>query len=171
MKQSNKRNKGTFYLTQAALIAAIYVVLVFLFRPISFSHIQIRIAEALTVLPYFMPAAVPGVTIGCLLANIIAGADVLDIIFGTLATLLGALGSYGLRRYKFLVPIPPIVANTIIIPWVLRFAYGEALPIHFMMLTVGIGEVISCFGLGMILLYSLEAYKRYVFSPSSFNNN
>jgi len=69
------------------------------------------------------------------------------------------------------VPIPPIAANTIIIPWVLRFAYGEALPIHFMMLTVGIGEVISCFGLGMILLYSLEAYKRYVFSPSSFNNN
>jgi len=171
MKQSNKRNKGTFYLTQAALIAAIYVVLVFLFRPISFSLFQVRIAEALTVLPYFIPAAVPGVTIGCLLANILGEADMLDIIFGTLATLLGALGSYGLRRYKFLVPIPPILANTIIIPWVLRFAYGEALSIPFMMLTVGIGEVISCFGLGMILLYSLEAYKRYVFSPSSFNNN
>lgn len=170
-KQRNKMEKGTLYLTQASLIAAIYVVLVFLFAPISFSIFQVRIAEALTILPFFTPAAIPGVTIGCLLANIMGEADMLDIIFGTLATLIGAFGSYGLRRYKFLVPLPPIIANTVIIPWVLRFAYGEALPIPFMMLSVGIGEVISCYGLGMILLYSLNAYKGYIFSPGSFHKS
>ncbi len=155
--------KKTLFLTQAALIAAIYVVLVYAFKPISFSYIQVRIAETLTILPYFTPAGIPGITIGCLLANILTGADVLDIIFGTLATFLGALGSYGLRRHKFLVPIPPILTNTIIIPWVLRFAYGEALPIPFMMATIGIGQVISCYVLGLILLQVLSKYRHIIF--------
>lgn len=156
------RNK-TLFITQAALIAAIYVVLVYIFKPISFSYIQVRIAEALTILPYFTPAAIPGVSIGCLLANLLTGADILDILFGTLATLLGAVGSYLVRKQKFLVPLPPIIANSIIIPWILRYAYGLPLSIPFMMLTVGIGEVISCGVLGFLLLFVLNMYRNTIF--------
>jgi uncharacterized membrane protein len=164
------KNNKTLFITQAALIAAIYVVLVYAFKPISFSYIQVRIAEALTILPFFTPAAIPGVTIGCLLGNLLTGADILDIVFGSFATLLGALGSYALRKQKFLVPIPPIVANTIIVPWVLRFAYGEALPIPFMMLTIGIGEVLSCGILGLVLLFALYQYKHIIFTDTKDNS-
>lgn len=157
----------TYFITQAALIAAIYVVLVFVFKPISFSNIQIRIAEALTILPFFTPAAIPGLTIGCLLGNLLGGADILDITFGTLATLLGATGSYLLRSNKFLVPLSPIVSNTLIIPWVLRYAYGLALPIPIMMATVGIGEVLSCGVLGFFLLIVLNKYRNVIFPEKS----
>ena len=156
------KNK-TLFITQAALIAAIYVVLVYVFKPISFSYVQVRIAEALTILPYFTPAAIPGLTIGCLLANLLTGADLMDIIFGSLATLIGAIGSYLLRKQKFLVPIPPILANSIIVPWILRYAYAMVLPIPFMMLTVGIGEIISCGLLGLLLLFVLNNYKNIIF--------
>ncbi|WMJ85248.1 QueT transporter family protein [Anaerocolumna sp. MB42-C2] len=156
------KNK-TLFITQAALIAAIYVVLVYVFKPISFSYIQVRIAEALTILPYFTPAAIPGLTIGCLLANLLTGADLMDIIFGSLATLIGAIGSYLLRKQKFLVPIPPILANSIIVPWILRYAYAMVLPIPFMMLTVGIGEIISCGLLGLLLLFVLNNYRNIIF--------
>jgi uncharacterized membrane protein len=155
--------KKTLFITQAALIAAIYVVLVFIFKPISFSYIQVRIAEALTILPYFTPAGIPGVTIGCLLANLLSGSDILDVIFGTLATLIGSIGSYVLRKHKFLVPLPPILANTIVVPWVLRYAYAMPLSIPFMMLTVGIGEVISCGIIGLILLFVLNRYRNIIF--------
>ncbi len=160
------KNQKLFFLIQAAMIAAIYVVLVLIFQPISISYIQIRIAEALTILPFFSPAAIPGVTIGCLLGNLLSGCDVLDIVFGSLATLIGVLGSYGLRKHKFLIPIPPILANTIIVPWVLRFAYSEAMSIPFMMLTVGIGEILSCGVLGLVLLFSLSRYKYIFHNPS-----
>lgn len=154
--------KNISFLVQAAMIAAIYVVLVLVFQPISISYIQVRIAEALTVLPFFTPAAIPGVTIGCLLGNLLTGCDILDIIFGSLATLVGALGSYSLRKCKFLVPLPPIIANTIVIPWILRFAYGEAMSIPFMMMTIGIGEVLSCGVLGLTLLFALSHYQSKV---------
>lgn len=151
------------FLTQSAVIAAIYVVLIFAFQWSSFGPIQVRVAEALTVLPYFTPAAIPGVTIGCFLSNLLTGCDILDIVFGTLATFIGAVISYKLRKNKYLVPIPPIVANIIIVPWVLRFAYGEAQPIPLMMLTVGIGEVLAIGVLGFILLLSLERYRHSIF--------
>ncbi|WP_313130248.1 QueT transporter family protein [Anaerocolumna sp.] len=157
------RNKKILFMTEAAIIAAIYVVLVFAFAPISFSAIQARIAEALTILPFFTPAAIPGVTIGCLLSNLLVSADILDVIFGTLATLLGTIGSYLLRRHKFLVPLPPIIANALIIPWVLRYAYGAPEATPFLMLTVGIGEIIACGILGMILLFALDKYKHIIF--------
>lgn len=157
------RNKKVLFMTEAAIIAAIYVVLVFAFAPISFSAIQARIAEALTILPFFTPAAIPGVTIGCLLSNLLTGADVLDVIFGSLATLLGAIGSYLLRKNKFLVPLPPIIANTLIVPWILRYAYGVSDAIPFLMLTVGIGEIIACGILGMVLLFTLDKYKHIIF--------
>ena len=156
-------NKKTLYLTQAAIIAAIYTVLVFVFQFSSFGPIQFRIAEALTILPYFTPAAIPGVTIGCLLSNILFRADILDIIFGTSATLIAAYLSYQLKDNKYFVPIPPILINAIIIPWVLKYAYFEADPIPFMMLTVGLGQLISAGILGMILLFALERVKHIIF--------
>ena len=159
---TNSRRK-TRLITEAALIAAIYTILCIIFKPISFSFLQVRIAEMLTILPYFTPSAIPGITIGCFLSNLLTGADIFDIIFGTLATLIGALGSYGLKKYRFLVPIPPIISNTLIIPFVLRFAYGEAQPILFMMLTVGIGEIASCYVLGLALLFLLNKYRDIIF--------
>ena len=158
------KNKSILFMTQAAMIAAIYVVLTVLFAPFGFGEIQVRIAEALTVLPFFTPAAIPGLFIGCLLGNIMCGAPLPDIVFGSLATLIGALFTYLLRRQnKFIAPIPPILSNIIIIPLVLHYAYGANLPIPFMMLTIGIGEVISCGILGMILLSALQKYRHRLF--------
>lgn len=151
------KNKSILFMTQSAMIAAIYVVLTVLFAPFGFGQIQVRIAEALTVLPFFTPAAIPGLFIGCLIGNIIGGAIIPDIIFGSLATLIGACFTYLLRkRSKFLAPVPPILANTIVVPLVLYYAYGFNLPIPFMMLTVGIGEIISCGILGMILFSAVK---------------
>ena len=161
MKQTN-----TAFLSQAAMIAAVYVVLTYVFAPFSFGEIQVRIAEALTILPVFTPAAVPGLFIGCLIGNILGGAILPDIIFGSIATLLGALFTYqAFKDRPLLAPIPPIIANTLIVPFVLRFGYGVALPIPFMMLTVGIGEILSCGVLGLALYFALRKYKNIVFSP------
>lgn len=145
-------SKTTKYLSQAALIAAIYVILCFIFSPISFSAVQVRIAEAMCVMPYFTPAGIPGVTIGCLLANILMGANIFDIIFGTLATLIGAAFAYLIRKHRYLVPLPTIISNTLIIPFVLKYAYAEALPIFLLMLSIAAGELISCGALGILLL-------------------
>lgn len=159
------RNKKVLFLTQAAMIAALYVVLTFLANALGLASgvIQVRLSEMLTILPYFTSAAIPGVTIGCLLSNILTGCTIFDIVFGSLATLLGAFGSYLLRKHKYLVPLPPIIANIIIVPWVLRISYGVKDAIPYMMLTVGVGEIISCGILGMILLFSLNNYKDIIF--------
>lgn len=160
------KSKNISTMTQAAMIAAIYVVLTYVFAPFSFGEVQVRIAESLTILPLFTPAAIPGLFIGCLIGNILGGAILPDIIFGSLATLLGAIFTYRLRnKNKFLAPVPPIAANTIIVPFVLRFGYGVALPIPLMVLTVGIGEIASCGVLGMVLYYALNKYKNMVFKP------
>ena len=161
------KNNNVTFLTQAAMIAAIYVVLTLLFRPISFGEIQVRISEALTILPLFTPAAVPGVFVGCLIANIIGGGILPDIIFGSLATLIGAVLTYRLReRTPILAPIPPIAANTVIVPFVLFYAYGVNLPIPFMMLTVGVGEMLSCGVLGLLLYTALRRYRTILFRPT-----
>ena len=158
------QNKKLLFLAQAAMIAAIYVALTYVFAPISFSEIQVRIAEALTILPVFTPAAVPGLFIGCLIGNTIGGAVLPDIIFGSLATLIGAFFTRMLRsRSPFLAPIPPILSNTLIVPFVLRFAYSIDLPIPLMMLTVCLGEVISCGVLGLILYYALRSRRDLIF--------
>lgn len=157
------QNKKVLFLTQAAMIAAIYVVLTFVFQPFSFGEVQVRIAEALTILPFFTPAAIPGLFIGCLIGNFLGGAIVIDVIFGSLATLAGAIFSYLLRKNKYLVPLPPIIANTLVVPFILKFGYAVPLPIPFMMLTVGIGEIISCGVLGMILLTTLNQYRHVIF--------
>lgn len=161
------KNKNVTFLTQAAMIAAIYVVLTLVFRPISYGEIQVRISEALTILPLFTPAAVPGVFVGCLIANILGGGILPDIIFGSMATLIGAVLTYRLRNSNPLLgPVPPIMANSLIVPLVLRYGYGAVLPIPLMALTVGIGEVLSCGVLGMILYSALKKYK-YIFTKST----
>ncbi len=161
------QNRKLLFLAQAAMIAAIYVALTYVFAAFSFGEIQVRIAEALTILPAFTPAAIPGLFIGCLLGNLMGGAVLPDIIFGSLATLIGAFFTWRLRNsHPLLAPFPPIFANTIIVPFVLRYAYGIELPIPLMMLTVGIGEVLSCGVLGMILYYALRGKKDLIFRHS-----
>lgn len=161
------KNKSTLFLVQAAMIGAVYVVLTVAFAPISFGEVQIRFAEALTILPFFTPAAVPGLFVGCLLANILGGAIVPDIIFGSLATLLGAVGTYLLRKQsRYLAPVPPIVANILIVPFVLRYGYGVDLPIPLMMLTVGAGEVISAGIIGLLLLNVLYKNRKKIFGDT-----
>ena len=157
------RDKKVLFMVQAAAIAAIYVVLTTIFAPLSFGEVQIRFAEGLTVLPYFTPAAIPGLFIGCIIGNFFGGAIPIDILCGSIATLIGALLSYALRKYKLLVPLPPIAANTLIVPFVLYYGYGVNLPIPFMMLTVGVGEVISCGVIGLVLLFALDRYKGVIF--------
>ena len=112
------KNKSTLFLVQAAAIGAIYVVLTLVFAPLGFGEVQIRFAEALTVLPYFTPAAIPGLFVGCIIANFLGGALPVDILFGSIATLLGAIFTYRLRGSKWLAPLPPIAANTVIVPFV-----------------------------------------------------
>lgn len=150
-----KKGMSVKFITQAAVIAAIYVVLVVIFNYISFGPVQFRIAEALTILPYFTPAAIPGLFVGCIIANILGGAIVWDVVFGSIATLIGAIGTYLLRKNKWLAPVPPIVANTIIVPFVLKFAYGSEGMFAMFFVTVGAGEIIVCGIIGMILLYAL----------------
>lgn len=159
------RNKKVLFIVQAAMIAAIYVVLTYFISAFNLASgaIQVRISEALTILPFFTPAAIPGLWIGCLLSNLLTGCLPMDIVFGSLATLLGAVGTYCLRKYKWLAPIPPIVANTLIVPFVLAYVYGAEGSIPYFMLTVGIGEVISCYVLGMILLNALNKYRNVIF--------
>ena len=157
------RDKKVTFMVQAAAIAAVYVVLTVLFAPISFGEIQIRFAEGLTVLPYFTPAAIPGLFIGCIIGNFMGGAIPIDILFGSIATLIGTLLSYALRKHKFLVPLPPIAANTLLVPFVLYYGYGINLPIPFLMLTIGIGEVVSCGVIGLVLLFALDRYKNVIF--------
>lgn len=158
-------NKKVLFITQAAVIAALYVVLTYVAALLKLSSgaIQVRFSEALTILPYFIPSAIPGVTLGCFLANLLTGCAVLDIVFGSIATLIGAVGSYLLRKHKWLVPLPPIIANIIIVPWVLRTAYGMTDAYWFLMITVGIGEIISCYIFGMILLFALDKHKKAIF--------
>lgn len=189
-------NKKVLFLTQAALIAALYVVLTEIsniFGLASFA-VQIRFSEALTILPFFTPAAIPGLFVGCIISNLLVSANIFDIIFGSLATLIGAFLTYFIGKatsgknannktdafdvtstiptskswYKktaaWLAPIPPIAANTLIIPFVLKYAYGYE-PLWLFFLTVFAGEFISCGILGMPLLFLVKKYARHLFTP------
>ena len=175
------RNTKVLFITQAAVIAALYVVLTLLANAFGLANyaIQVRFSEALTILPYFTPAAIPGLFIGCIISNTVTGCMLLDTIFGSLATLIGAVVTYliahGTKKpgdkgfyntdkiKKWLSPIPPIVANVIIVPQVLIHVYQIEGTLPYFMLTVGAGEVISCFILGMILLNALESRKETIF--------
>lgn len=159
------KNSKTLFVAQAAVIAALYVVLTLLANSLGLANyaVQLCFSEALTILPFFTPAAIPGLFLGCLISNLLTGAIVWDVVFGSIATLLGAVGTYLLRRCKWLAPLPPIVANILIVPPILYFAYQFPGSIPYFMLTVGIGEILSCGVLGILLLLVLQKYKKYIF--------
>ncbi len=158
----NKNKRNTFYVCQAAVIAALYVVLTLVAKLLGLDSgvIQIRFSEMLCLLPIIFPSAISGVTVGCFLANLLTGAVWLDILVGPVATLIGAVGTYLLRNRKWLAPLPPILSNALIVPFVLAYGYGAEEAIPLMMLTVGIGEVLSIYGLGMIFFGGAEPYLR-----------
>lgn len=155
--KDRKMRNTTLFICQTGLIAALYVALTYVFAPISFGAVQIRIAEALTLLPLLTPAAIPGVTIGCLLGNILGGGIPLDIIFGTLATLIAAVFTYLLRkRHPAFGAIPPIVSNTLIVPFVIKFAYGDTMALPLIMFCVCAGEIIACGAIGVPFVIALK---------------
>jgi uncharacterized membrane protein len=159
----NEKKPLALELAQGGIIAALYVALTLLFAPISFGEMQLRVAEAMTILPLFTSAAVPGLFIGCLLGNLLGGAVILDVVFGSLATLTGAYLGRKLRNNRWLVPIPAILANTLIIPFVLKYGYGLDLPILLEMVYVFIGEVGGCYILGELLATVLIPHKHTLF--------
>lgn len=166
------RNRNVTMITQGAIIAALYVVLTMLANAMGLANyaIQVRFSEALCILPFFTVAAIPGLTVGCLISNMLTGAMVWDVLFGSLATLIGAIGTYLLRKHKVLMLLPPVIANAVIVPFVLRYGYGITWmlgdvewSIPYFAFTVGVGEIISVCGLGGVLLNALLPYKNVIF--------
>jgi len=156
---SIKKSRRFNYWTRAAMIGTIYVLLTIIFAPISYGMVQVRISEMLMVLPFFTPAAIPGLFIGCFIANIFGGHGILDIVFGSLATLLAAYLVSKIRN-KYLVPLPPVIVNAVVIGLVLHVVLE--LPLYMTAAFVGLGQVIACYGLGLPLLLFLERH-RYIF--------
>ena len=156
----NTKKAFTLYTTRGALIATMYVALTLVSAVMGLSSgvIQFRFSEALCILPIFLPEAVPGLFIGCLISNLIAGGVIWDVIFGSLATLIGAIGARMLlklpEKFKWVATLPTVLANMIIVPFVLIYAYGAPDSYPFLMLTVGIGEIV-CAGFGGAGLYYL----------------
>ena len=164
-KKISTRQGRILYVCHAGLIAALYTVLTCIIGSFGLASgaIQLRVSEAMCVLPIFTPAAIPGLTIGCLISNLFMGCIWQDVIFGTLATLLGACGAYALRRIEWLVPLPTVLANTVIVPFVLAYGYHMEEGLAYLMLTVGMGEILSAYVLGMLLLISLKKYRSNLF--------
>lgn len=159
MKNKNKiRN-----IAISAVVASLYVVLTYLTNLLGLASgaIQIRFSEMLTILPVFTPAAIPGLFVGCVIANLLTGCALWDVVFGSLATLVGAIGTYLLRKRPLLATIPPILANAIIVPFVMILVYALEGTYFYFFTTVLLGEVISCGILGMVLSKSLG--KRNIF--------
>jgi uncharacterized membrane protein len=154
-----RKNKNFSYWTRAAMIGALYAALTIIFAPISYGMVQVRISEMLLVLPFFTPAAIPGLFVGTVIANMFGGLGILDIIFGSLATLMSAYLVSKISN-KYLVPLPPVIVNAIVIGVILHLVLG--LPLHLTIIWVGAGQTVACYGLGLPLLLLLEKY-RYIF--------
>lgn len=153
-------NTKTKMLTRGAMISALYVVLTLIANALGLANgaIQVRLSEALTVLPVFFPEAIAGLSLGCFISNIITGCALPDIVFGTFATLIGAVGTRILRKNKPLAMLCPVVSNSIIVPFVLKFAYGLGDAWYYLAFTVLFGEVISCVLLGGLVLKMTDKY-------------
>ena len=154
--------KKSLFITQSAVIAALYVALTLVsnFLGLANGAIQLRISEAMTILPVFMPSAIPGLFIGCLISNLITDGVLLNIIGGSLATLIGAIGTRLLRKNYTLATLPPILANTVIVPFIIMYAYGAEGTYWYFALTVFIGEAISAGVLGVVLARALSKHKN-----------
>ena len=152
-------------LTRGALIAALYVVFTLLSAAFGLSSgvIQCRLSEALNVFALYLPEAVPGLAVGCLAANLITGAEVLDVVFGALATFVGALGAYVLRKKPLAALWMPVVSNTLIIPLLLKFAYGVSGSVWYIAAAVAVGETVSCVLVGYLLRLPVEKNQTRLF--------
>jgi len=152
-------------LVRGGLIAALYAAVTLVVYPFSFGAVQLRVSEALCVLPFIFPEAVPGLFVGCVVANLLSpNIVVLDVVFGSLATLLAALLT-SKCRVKWLAPLPPVICNALIVGLLITFSMGASegsflYALLFNMLTVGIGELVSCYVLGMPLLVLIERLKK-----------
>jgi uncharacterized membrane protein len=166
MKQQGMKNRARIlFVTEAALIAALYTVLTVFVGAFGLANgaIQFRVSEALCVLPFFTPAAIPGLAVGCFLSNLFTGCIWQDVLFGTLATLIGAVGARLLRRVPWLIPLPTVLANTLIVPPVLAYGYGFEEGLPYLMLTVGVGEVLSAYACGLVLFFAIQPYGYKIF--------
>ena len=162
----NTTHTRILFIVQAGVIAALYVALTHLsnLAGLASGAIQVRISEAFCILTVFTPAAIPGMTIGCFLANLSTGCVWADILFGSLASFLGALGGWLLRKISvWLVPIPTVLANAVIVPFVLKYAYGLEDAWWFLFLTVGAGELIAAYALGIALYFALRKRGERIF--------
>lgn len=170
------KNTKALYITKSAAVAALYVLLSMLTYPIASSMIQLRLSEALCILPVFMPEAVPGLFIGCLISNIILGCNVFDIIFGSFATLIGALAAYLLRKQAlkkhmgFISTIPTIVSNTCIIPFVLKYAYGTGEAFYLIMISIFAGELLSAGIIGTLIFTPVRKLMEKFFPVKNSDN-
>lgn len=150
----------------AGVIAAIYACLTIAFAPISYGPVQARISEALFILPCFTDAAVPGLFLGCLLSSLLTGAPVYDVIFGSVATLLASVLTRILAKRsvsKWVLPLPTVSCNAIIIGLILKFFYAEPLPLYLLALYVALGEALVCYLLGLPLKALLTRYEDRLF--------
>lgn len=146
-------------MVKSAIIAAIYASLTLLLSAISFGPLQIRVSEALTCLPIFTPAAISGLAVGCLISNLLGGFGILDVVLGTLATLLAAIGTRYFKNKPLLAMLCPVISNALIIGPMLYFVASESPALLINVLTVGIGELIACFGLGLPLIWLLKRHQ------------
>lgn len=147
-------------LIEGAVIASVYVVLTLIFAPISYGPMQVRFSEALVVLPYFSSAAIPGLFVGCLIANMLGPFGLVDMLVGSGATLISAVISYRLRRKEFLVPLPPLIINGLAIGSMLHYVYAIPLSLWACIGWVSLGELVSCYLLGYPLLKILKSYRK-----------
>ena len=150
---------STRRLIEGATIAAIYAVLTVAVAPFSYGIMQFRMSEALTILPMFTPAAIPGLFVGCIVSNVISPYGIVDMVFGSLATLIAAYCSYKLRKKRWLVPLPPVIANGLIIGGMLYFVYGLRASLIACIAWVALGEAVVCYGVGYPLSRILSKYK------------
>ncbi len=172
MNTAKKTSAHVRFTVYTAVIAALYVALTYLafWLGLDKNAIQLRFSEALCVLACFTPAAVPGLTVGCFLANFLTGAHILDVVFGSMATLVGAIGGYALRSFAkrkwlcFLPTLPTVLANAVVVPLLLTFVYGTEGTYPFFVLTVTVGELLSATVLGTLLLVALRRHGKNPFS-------
>lgn len=168
-KKNTRTNNATIYLVQGALIAAIYAALTYFLAPLSYGPVQFRFSEALTVLPAFTPAAIPGLTIGCLLANLSSPYGIVDIVFGTVATLLAAISTYITRKIiikgvPILAPLFPVIFNGLIVGFEISYLSPEGFSVLAFLsafLSVAFGEAVICFVLGVPLCVGLNKSKIF----------
>ncbi|PKM40366.1 MAG: hypothetical protein CVV04_03960 [Firmicutes bacterium HGW-Firmicutes-9] len=155
-------------LAQGAIIAAVYALLTIFLAPISSGLIQCRVSEAMSVLPYFTFSAVPGLFIGCLIANLLLGASIYDVLFGSLATLIAAYITYAMRKHvtKYLAPLPSVIVNALVVGWLLTYVYQVGVSFWVAAGYVAVGQAIACFALGIPLMKLLERFRDKLFVES-----